>query len=285
MAEANKMVDCGICYKNLPHSDLFSCEGDPDHKFCMVCIRELLNQSDSQDKTLCLGCPSHKCSSKLESEPKIIMMFVDFLKERNNDLKSEEALTSHRLSRVEHELAKQQATCTCAGDPEAVKHGIIAVIDEMMILHCPNPNCRRPFKEIDGCSAALCGCGISFCAICLKNFGLIKDRNPDDLAHTHLKEVHGMEHDIMSQEQFKAAKKERLIDTVRDLAEKPIRELTILAKTASDISNGISVPVMMKNILRGLPGCDRLQEHHDTRELEVIQQENARNVANSLTRI
>jgi hypothetical protein len=182
------MGDCIICYDTFPLSDLLSCEGK-DHMFCTGCVKKILNESTTQDKILCLECPSHKCSNKLESEPQVLTLLVDFLKEQNNDLKSREALAAHRLSRVEHELAKQQATCTCVEDPEAIKHRIIAVIDGRMILHCPNPNCRRPFKEIDGCSAALCGCGSSFCAICLKNFGSI-EQGPDDLAHTHLKKEH-----------------------------------------------------------------------------------------------
>jgi hypothetical protein len=59
--------------------------------------------------------------------------------------------------------------------------------EEIMLLRCPNPKCRRAFVDFNGCAALTCrgargeaGCGASFCGFCLVDCG------DDKHAHKHV---------------------------------------------------------------------------------------------------
>jgi hypothetical protein len=91
------------------------------------------------------------------------------------------ALLEARAEVREAELAR------IADAAERVRRMRLAAVEEDLTLHCPR--CRGAFLDFNGCAALYCrddgprkGCGISFCALCLK------DCNGD--AHAHVKAVH-----------------------------------------------------------------------------------------------
>jgi len=46
------------------------------------------------------------------------------------------------------------------------------VVDEILTLRCPRPNCRAAFVDFDGCFALTCGrCRAGFCGWCLADCG------------------------------------------------------------------------------------------------------------------
>lgn len=233
---------CSICGDSF--SQFLSCVGE--HIFCQECIEGSMNHDPlSSKKFASCVCPAFGCSELLQIDcgaATIIKVLKKDLEEKVTALAQSEERVSNALDasmKVQHEAAAAEH------NPEEKKSFWVRRFERNLTLECPG--CRLAFVDYNGCNALECAnklCGVSFCAICMYNSGVIEQRNGNDDCHEHIRRMHG---DVFDKQAFINANKARVIATVRTIFEKDLDKFECISGIALKLSD-----VSLREILKGL---------------------------------
>ena len=242
---------CLICGDETPVAKGFSCDNDggPSHFTCDECFTQ--HVKSKVDSDLCelrlrkaakghVFCPSRRtdregnaidCTSSQVSEADVLQharsAFDAFLKNRDELLTIElrASITEEQKKLLEAE--KERLARMSAQEREVHLHRT-HIVDEILTLKCPRPDCRAAFLDFEGCFALKCSqCNCGFCGWCLADCG--RDAHAHVAACPH--KVGGqMYHG--SDQQFKQVHKPRREREVRNyllrqIADKDIQRRTI----------------------------------------------------------
>jgi hypothetical protein len=255
------MAKCPVCLEDVPEASGVLCKlgdgGAARHFCCRGCLQRHVTASVSVEALVRnaggIPCVAAGCAAppwSLEElgarlEPPALIAYGAGMRYYAMDVPRIIAEREAARALREAELARM------ADAAERVRRMRLAAVEEDLTLHCPR--CRGAFLDFNGCAALYCrddgprkGCGISFCALCLK------DCNGD--AHAHVKAVHApaaLKADGNPAMYFFSAKDyatahrglrlEALAARLRGLArEPPVQEALLRALAAADLA-GVGV--------------------------------------------
>ena len=195
LAPPAALAQCAVCWEDVPAASGVRCKAAAGaaHFCCHGCLQAHVTASVSVEKLARhqggVPCVEAACAappwmledlgSHLDAAALVAygvgMRYVHF------DVPRIIAEREAARARREAELAR------IADVAERVRKMRLVAVEEDLTLHCPR--CRGAFLDFNGCAALYCkddgprkGCGISFCALCLK------DCEGD--AHAHVREAH-----------------------------------------------------------------------------------------------
>lgn len=174
---------CSVCLENIVPMRGWVCE--ENHYICRRCFDKHIKIAGEADATTrvidsdgALLCPTAECEKKFD--PLLLL-------QQKHDATDEElsemfaGLSTLRMKRfAEREVTEALQAQKQALESEFARIRLIddrderqaellrlQIIDEILTLKCPNPDCRKAFMDFEGCFALSCFvCGTTFCAWC-----------------------------------------------------------------------------------------------------------------------
>ena len=174
---------CVICLDDHAEDATVACPSQGDlHYLCQPCFEAHVltechdeKQADFEHQGEAVACPAMGCTAvyRLVEVARHADLHVVFRMLDATFRSREKALVGQLEAGFDDRLQlERQRIMGQTAHELAVDTKFHHICNEILTLHCPNPDCRRAFLDFDGCFALVCRfCRFGFCALCLQPCG------------------------------------------------------------------------------------------------------------------
>ena len=187
-APKEKTGTCCICLDDTCNeTDGYLCDNDGERHFtCDKCFTRHVQEEMTKDigwleyrnaqvfcpcKTPDLGCANSNAVSDQNLLRHASDAFPAYMEAKN---RLTEKKLSDKIRKEERQRMEQEKTrlAQMSDVQREVHESRVYIVEELLTLKCPRPNCRQAFVDFKDCFALTCGrCRCSFCAWCMKDCG------------------------------------------------------------------------------------------------------------------